>query len=94
MDNAKIHHSKDHMQVFTKFYNVLYNAAYTPELNPIEFMFSKLKNTVRKLSPKNETDLVMKILIAATSVTPVDCAEYIIHSIKYLKDAYECKEFY
>jgi len=94
MDNAKIHHSKEYMQVFTKFYNVLYNAAYTPQLNPIEFMFSKLKITVKKLSPLNENDLVMKILLAATSITPYECAEYIIHSCKYLKDAYECKEFY
>ncbi len=36
MDNASIHKSKDLMQKLSKFYNILYNAPYTPQFNPIE----------------------------------------------------------
>jgi len=62
MDNASIHRSKDFMQVFAKHYNILYNAAYTPQLNPIEFSFSRLKYQVKKAKPISEIDLVAKIL--------------------------------
>ncbi len=94
MDNASIHRSKAFMQKFTKFYNVLYNAPYTPQLNPIEFSFSKLKYLVKKFKPNSETDLVRKILKAATEITPKDCAEFIVHSLTFIEKAIDKKDFY
>ena len=48
MDNASIHKTKDFMKKLAKYQNILYNSPYTPQLNPIEFAFSKIKNKVRK----------------------------------------------
>lgn len=48
MDNAAIHHSRIVKETITKSNNYpLYNVAYTPELNPIELLFSKVKQQVR-----------------------------------------------
>ena len=52
MDNAKIHHSKDYMVKFQKYTNVIYNSPYTPQLNAIEFLFSRLKSDVKKKGQK------------------------------------------
>ena len=47
MDNAKVHHSKQYMSKFITYNNVIYNAPYTLQLNPIEFLFSRLKADVK-----------------------------------------------
>ncbi len=48
-DNAKIHKSNQFMlNTFNKFYTLLYNAAYTPQYNPIELCFSKIKSIFRR----------------------------------------------
>ena len=39
MDNASVHKSKDFMQKFSKYHNVLYNAAYTLNLIQLNFHF-------------------------------------------------------
>lgn len=94
MDNAKIHVSKDYMQKFEKFYNVLYNAPYSPQLNPIEFAFSKLKNIVRKSRPKTEKELINNILRACNEITEKDAAGYIVHSLKFLPKAVDKEDFF
>ena len=72
MDNARIHHSK-----IVKTYidntclKTLYNVAYTPELNPIEQMFSKLKYMVKK-KRNNSTKLIENISVALTKITEKD----------------------
>ncbi len=60
MDNATIHKSKDYMQKLEKFVNIMYNSPYTPQFNPIEFAFSKIKHIVRNQKPQKEDDLVKK----------------------------------
>ncbi len=72
----------------------MYNAAYTPELGPIEFSFSKLKNQVKKAGPISGDDLVVKILQACGQVTNKECAEYIIHSLTFIKKAINKEDFY
>ena len=48
LDNACIHHSKIVTEyVKTKKIKLLFNVPYSPEYNPIEIMFSKLKNLVK-----------------------------------------------
>ena len=94
MDNASIHKSKDYMQKLSKFYNVMYNAPYTPQFNPIEFAFSKLKCIVRKSKPKTEQDLVTKILNACKEITKKDAAHFITHSLKFLSKAIDKEDFF
>jgi len=94
MDNASIHKSKDFMQKFAKHYNVLYNAPYTPQLNPIEFSFSKLKHLVKKAKPISEKDLVKKILQACNEISEKDCAQFILHSLTFLEKAIDKEDFF
>ena len=47
-DNASIHKSINLIKnKFKKEFGIIYNAAYSPELNPIEFAFCKIKNIFR-----------------------------------------------
>ena len=94
LDNASIHRSKLYMQPFVKYYNVLYNAPYTPQFNPIEFSFSKLKYLVKKAKPTSEKDLVKKILEASHQISEKDCAKFILHSLKFLDKAMNKEDFY
>ncbi len=94
MDNASIHKSKDFMQKFAKYYNILYNAPYTPQLNPIEFSFSKLKYLVKKAKPISETDLVKKILEASQTISPQNCSEFIVNSLKFIEKALNNEDFF
>jgi hypothetical protein len=54
MDNAKIHIANLTKLLVNDFYHVLYLPPYTPQLNPIEYCFNKLKYLVKKkgLIPK------------------------------------------
>eukprot|EP01114_Cavostelium_apophysatum_P011542 TRINITY_DN25845_c0_g1_i1.p2 TRINITY_DN25845_c0_g1~~TRINITY_DN25845_c0_g1_i1.p2 ORF type:complete len:100 (-),score=9.51 TRINITY_DN25845_c0_g1_i1:15-293(-) len=53
MDNARIHHGADTRALLDKLVeaygvNVVYLPAYSPELNPCEFVFGYSKNGARK----------------------------------------------
>ena len=47
--------------------------AYSPDLNPIEKMWSKVKAILRKLKARTETELVVTIAKALEQVTASDC---------------------
>ncbi len=46
--------------------------AYSPDLNPIEMMWSKVKARLRKAEARNHPDLLVAIASALNSVTPQD----------------------
>jgi transposase len=54
LDNARIHHSKYLKENVKNGIKFIYNIPYTPELNPIEQMFSKLKYLLRKSNLTNK----------------------------------------
>lgn len=61
MDNARIHHSKIVKNyIVSKNYNTLYNVPYSPEYNPIEQLFSKLKGYVKKYNTNHIKDKLIK----------------------------------
>jgi len=63
MDNARIHQSKilkEYMK--DKESKIIYNVPYNPETNPIEHVFSKLKNDVAKQNTNNLTALKESIV--------------------------------
>jgi len=56
LDNAPIHHSKIVKELANNLNNhLLFIPPYTPEYNPIEYIFSKIKNNYRKLEHNNIT---------------------------------------
>ena len=53
--------------------SVLWLPRATPELNPIEHCWSKLKALIRAIAPRNTTDLFETIRYAVARVTVDDC---------------------
>ena len=70
LDNLSSH--KDIEDLFLeKGINVLYLPPYTPEYNPIEMMWSKIKNYLRKNRSKN-LDGLKEIITKAYSTISID----------------------
>jgi transposase len=58
LDNARFHKSKDVVDNITKSKNkIIYSLVYNPQCNPIENLFSQLKNHVKNKSPDNYEEL-------------------------------------
>lgn len=76
-DNARIHHSKKVKKYcLDNNINMVYNPPYTPEFNPIELIFNKLKTEFRKLDHKNIYNDIQKCLHKL-------CREDVINSINH-----------
>ena len=74
MDNLRVHHIEE---VKTVLWNakisVMYLPAYSPDLNPIEMMWSKVKSILRKMKERTVDGLIAAIEQAIAQVTPEDC---------------------
>ena len=53
--------------------------AYSPDLNPIEMMWSKVKALLRKAQARNHPDLLAAIASALNAVTPDDALGWFAH---------------
>jgi transposase len=53
--------------------------SYSPDLNPIEEAFSKVKTRLRRAAARTHEDLVTAIWAALASVTPTDAQGYVSH---------------
>ena len=53
--------------------------SYSPDLNPIEQAFSKIKNILRKLSARTHEALLEAMEEALCKVTPADAAGWFDH---------------
>lgn len=58
---------------------VLYLPAYSPDLNPIEMMWSKVKNLLRSLEARNPEELITAIGQALARVTSRDAINWFAH---------------
>ena len=59
--------------------------AYSPELNPIEEAFSKIKHHIRKCKPRTEETLFDAISKAIATITEDDVIGYVNHAEEYLQ---------
>jgi transposase len=59
---------------------LLYLPAYSPDYNPIEEAFSKIKNLLRKAAARSEEALVEAIGQALSAVTAEDALGYFEHA--------------
>ena len=80
MDNCSIHHVDEVDQVF-KDSSVLvhYLPPYSPDYNPIELAFSKVKYMIKALDTEMEVidDIETIVLCAFSAITPTDCQAWI-----------------
>ncbi len=77
LDNASIHHSDEIVQLIEAAgAKVIYTAPYSPDLNPIEYMFSKYKKMLKRYHNDEWSVCHMKALI---SVNDADAGAYFRH---------------
>ncbi len=74
MDNMRTHHSKAVKKAIEELkLNVIYLPPYSPDFNPIEKMWSKIKSVLRKLKIRAFSELKSGVDSAFSCVTPNDC---------------------
>ena len=76
-DNAGWHKSKS--LKISENIRIHYLPAYTPEMNPIELMWAKVKSILRKLKPRSFDDLFTALGQALDSVTYDDIVGWFTH---------------
>ena len=59
---------------------MMFLPAYSPDLNPIEQLFAKLKALVRALAPRSREALLRAINDALDRVSLAECANYLAHA--------------
>ena len=73
MDNLGAHKNASTLALINQAgAEVRFLPAYSPDLNPIEMMWSKVKALLRKAQARNHTDLLLAIASSLRSVTPQD----------------------
>ena len=86
MDNLPAHHARM-VKSFLGRHKVpfLFLPPYSPELNPIEEAFSKIKHDIRKHKPRTAESLFGAIQSAIKTVTQDDVIGYINHAEEFLE---------
>jgi transposase len=60
--------------------SILYLPPYSPDLNPIELLFAKLKAMLRKAAARTRDELWATIGRLLTSIPPGECTNYLAHA--------------
>ena len=74
MDNMRSHHAKIVTELLDKAgISYLYLPPYSPDLNPIEKMWSKMKSFLRKRKVRVAAELPEAVKAALETISPNDC---------------------
>lgn len=88
MDNLSAHlDGRVKELIESKKANVLYLPAYSPDLNPIELSFSKLKSVLRKMKIRDVPTLQEFLLESGKVFSKKECNAYFVH------DGYGVRKF-
>jgi transposase len=80
MDNLAPHKSEaTRALIRQRGAEVLFLPAYSPDLNPIEQMWSKVKNTLRSLEARTPDSLLKALGQALAGITPKDTLNWFAH---------------
>ena len=81
MDNLPAHKVAGVRQaIHAKGAFVLYLPAYSPDLNPIEQAFAKLKALLRKAAARSKEELWQAIATALDQFSPAECRNYFLNA--------------
>lgn len=81
MDNLGSHRGKQVRQAIRKAgARLLFLPKYSPDLNPIEQVFSKLKHLLRKAQARSYDSLLQASATVLEAFTPTECANYLRNS--------------
>ena len=82
MDNAKVHTCKDTYRIIKKMFaegrTVQFQCPFSPELNPIEYVFGFLKRRLKR-NPQKPSNLIEGVKRCVKTVTKRDCMRTIDH---------------
>jgi transposase len=59
---------------------LLYLPPYSPDFNPIENMWSKIKQILRSADPRTEEELMQAARTAFNAITPADCLGFFLNA--------------
>jgi transposase len=80
MDNLSPHKSEPTLGLLARAgAQVLFLPAYSPEFNPIEKMWSKVKASLRSAEARTRSALIEAIAAALESITPQDARNWFAH---------------
>ena len=80
LDNWTVHHGEEVRALTERFgCELLYLPTYSPDLNPIEHLFAKLKAFIKALRPETLDDLIQAFCDAVKTVTP----ENVLNSFRH-----------
>jgi transposase len=80
LDNSSVHTSKLVLEVLAELgVKVLFLPTYSPDFNPVEFMWAHVKGVLRKLKARTEEGLVDAVVVALECVTPELVASWFKH---------------
>jgi transposase len=80
MDNLSPHKSDPTLELIEqRGARVLFLPAYSPDLNPIEMMWSKVKSLLRSAEARTESALLQAIAAALEKITPQDAMNWFAH---------------
>ena len=80
MDNLSAHKNLYTRSLLRKAgAKVLFLPAYSPDLNPIEMMWSKIKQSLRSAEARTQPELITALAAALAKVTPQDARNWFIH---------------
>ena len=80
MDNLNVHKGERVREIIAGYGCALhFLPAYSPDLNPIEGMFSKVKQALRRAGKRTQDELVAAIGAALDTVTAHDAAGWFTH---------------
>jgi len=82
MDNLSAHKSPKIARLLREAgAEVRYLPPYSPDFNPIEQMWSKVKAVLRRIKPRTEEAMEEAVAAALREVTPADAMGYFFHSV-------------
>ena len=82
-DNASVHHLSTVIELISAADALIgFLPPYSPDLNPIEEAFSKVKNIYRTIKQLTRAQTIPRVIMASAfaSVTQQDCLNYIKHA--------------
>ena len=59
---------------------LLYLPPYSPDFNPIEKLWSKVKSILRSLSPRTSDELLQAVAFAFAAISTADCYGLFLHA--------------
>ena len=79
LDNLAIHKQPEVRPRSRRPAHVRFLPPYSPDFNPIEQAFAKLKAFLRAARPRTFDDVYALVALALTLFTPTECANYVRH---------------